>query len=350
MVLAQEICPGGELFSVLMHAGAFPEDIARHYFKQLVEGLEYIHSQGVFHRDLKPENLVLDSNFVLKLIDFGLAATVEQSADGAADSPVLAEGLLHSGVGSQPYSAPEVYYSNELFPGQGYQGGPADIWSAAVILFVMLTGRPPFARPLTKTYGKAMKRCRHFSRLLKGQGFQDVSDEAKDLLMSMLQPCPSARPSIRSIKQSAWWSGPTPSQPQLDMFMMEQSVQVWKAQGKPEMIDLLHRIRAEAEVEDVARRSSASKTHAAPYHPHVSASPRCDFVDPSCSPPFSPSLSSSPSFSPSIAPFTPLDKGVQSSSMGELLHFSLNDLSDLSPFKLPSPSAFPVLSSSSSSS
>ena len=58
----------------LLITGAFSEPLARHYFKQLMFGLEYCHSNGVTHRDLKPDNLLLDGNFVLKIGDFGYAA------------------------------------------------------------------------------------------------------------------------------------------------------------------------------------------------------------------------------------------------------------------------------------
>ena len=75
---------------------------------------------------------MLDASFNLKLVDFGLAAYTKEASATA--------GILHSGVGSQPYSAPEVYYSKELFEGRGYRGEPADVWSMAVILFVMING------------------------------------------------------------------------------------------------------------------------------------------------------------------------------------------------------------------
>ena len=69
-----ERAEGGELMDFLLITGAFNEPLARHYFKQLMIGLEYCHSNGVTHRDLKPDNLLLDANYVLKIADFGWAA------------------------------------------------------------------------------------------------------------------------------------------------------------------------------------------------------------------------------------------------------------------------------------
>lgn len=151
MLIVQELAAGGELFSLLSHSGPLPEDVARLYFQQLMDGLEHLHSLSIAHRDLKPENLVLSEDFQLKIADFGLASLGTKVATPSIDPkdptattpqkpPQPGDDIRHySGVGSQPYSAPEVYYIRELYQGRGYRGAPCDMWSAAVILFVMLT-------------------------------------------------------------------------------------------------------------------------------------------------------------------------------------------------------------------
>ena len=72
--MVYERAEGGELMDFLLITGAFNEALARHFFKQLLQGLDYCHINGVAHRDLKPDNLLLDINFNLKIADFGYAA------------------------------------------------------------------------------------------------------------------------------------------------------------------------------------------------------------------------------------------------------------------------------------
>jgi len=71
-----ELATGGELFDYVATTGRFSESIARFYFKQLIEGLDYVHQRGVTHRDLKPENVLYDNIFNLKIADFGFAAPI----------------------------------------------------------------------------------------------------------------------------------------------------------------------------------------------------------------------------------------------------------------------------------
>ena len=119
-----EYCPNGNLFNLITRARQFPPEIARALFKELLDGLEYLHSHDVYHRDIKPENILIDADFCLKITDFG-------SAIGSDNSPVT------YGV-TIPYLAPEVYNRDP------YSASKADLFAAGIILYIMVTGRPPF--------------------------------------------------------------------------------------------------------------------------------------------------------------------------------------------------------------
>ena len=68
-----ELLEGGSLFDYIMQTGAFDDDMCRHYMMQLVAGMAHVHRLGYSHSDLKPENIMLSSDFVIKIIDFGLS-------------------------------------------------------------------------------------------------------------------------------------------------------------------------------------------------------------------------------------------------------------------------------------
>jgi carbon catabolite-derepressing protein kinase len=117
---------GGELFNHIVSYGSLPEPKARRFFQQLISGLEYSHRLKIVHRDLKLENVLIDDDMNLKIADFGLSAVI---SDGA---------FLTTSCGSPNYAAPEV------LRGGMYAGPEIDVWSAGVILYVMLCGRLPF--------------------------------------------------------------------------------------------------------------------------------------------------------------------------------------------------------------
>lgn len=119
---------GGELFEYLSTHTRVTEDVARHWFRQILSALQYCHTHGVVHRDMKPENLILDESFKIKIIDFGFANLLRtDNAD-----------MLETFCGSPSYASPE------MISGKQYNGTAVDAWSMGVILYLLVCGYLPF--------------------------------------------------------------------------------------------------------------------------------------------------------------------------------------------------------------
>ena len=183
-----ELVTGGELFDKIVSEGRFSEEMARFYFKQLVEGVEYCHGLGVCHRDLKPENLLLDEQGNLKISDFGLSALYVGDADGDGASRTE---LLHTTCGTPNYVAPEVLAD------RGYEGKKADVWSIGVILYVLLAGFLPFDESTIVAL---------FSKIQAADFTYPswFSTEVRGLLDSILVADPKERVSLTEVQSNPW--------------------------------------------------------------------------------------------------------------------------------------------------
>ncbi|KAL0834869.1 PREDICTED: CBL-interacting serine/threonine-protein kinase 8 [Brassica oleracea var. oleracea] len=177
-----EYITGGELFDKIVRNGRLSEAEARKYFHQLIDGVDYCHSKGVYHRDLKPENLLLDSQGNLKISDFGLSALPEQGVT-----------ILKTTCGTPNYVAPEVLSH------KGYNGAVADVWSCGVILYVLMAGYLPFDEmDLPTLYSKidnADFSCPSYFAL-----------GAKALIRRILDPNPETRITIAEIRKDEWFA------------------------------------------------------------------------------------------------------------------------------------------------
>lgn len=176
-----EYAQGGELFEYIVQNNRIKEKEACKFFRQIIGGIEYIHKLGVVHRDLKPENLLLDHNKDIKIVDFGLSNTYKPGD------------LLKTACGSPCYAAPE------MIAGKKYHGLQVDIWSCGVILFALLCGYLPFEDANTANlYKKILSGEFHIPRF--------VSQEARDLLKSILTTDANARITIDEIRNHPWYN------------------------------------------------------------------------------------------------------------------------------------------------
>ncbi|CDF33575.1 Serine/threonine protein kinase [Chondrus crispus] len=185
LYIVMDLVRGGELFEQIERRGELDEKLARKYFQQLIDGVDYCHRRGVCHRDLKPENLLVDENGTLKITDFG----VSSMKGGVSGSD-----LLYTACGTPYYCAPEIINGAE----EGYSGVKIDAWSCGIILFLLLTGTLPFQNEdMTKLY-EQINRC-------KVEYPSWMPADAKNLIAQLLEKDPDKRYSLENVKGHSWF-------------------------------------------------------------------------------------------------------------------------------------------------
>jgi len=194
ILLVLEYCPGGELFDILYYTNQLDPITARTYFLQMLKALKACHDAGIVHRDIKPQNLLLDGYFQLKLSDFGLSFL---GKEGVESSSIV---MNTHYVGTRGYQAPE------LLKREPYTKA-CDIFSAGVVLFILLTGYPPFEQ--------AIKTDKWFHPLYKGNRDKfweqhkgcGIDDNCKWLLSKMMAYRPHERPTLEQVLNHPWVIG-----------------------------------------------------------------------------------------------------------------------------------------------
>ncbi|XP_076241491.1 uncharacterized protein LOC143183700 [Calliopsis andreniformis] len=187
MVLVLELAPGGELQMVL-DKDEIPEErqVAR-LLKQILDGIAFLHSLNVAHLDIKPQNLVLTGEFPdcdVKLCDFGISRYISHGAD------------IREILGTPDYVAPEVLNYEPI-------SLATDMWSVGVLLYVLLTGCSPFGGDTKQETFCNISRCRlDFPDDL----FEDVSEEARDLMRKLMVKDPNERLTVTECLQHPWFT------------------------------------------------------------------------------------------------------------------------------------------------
>ncbi|KAJ4755889.1 Calcium-dependent protein kinase family protein [Rhynchospora pubera] len=182
--VVMELCTGGELFDRIIKRGHYSEKRAAELARVIVTVVEACHSLGVMHRDLKPENFLFvneDENAPLKAIDFGLSIFFKPDE------------VFNDVVGSPYYVAPEVL--------RKCYGPEADVWSAGVIIYILLSGVPPFWAETEQGI---------FEQVLNGKldfdsdPWPKISDSAKDLVRRILVRNPKKRLTAHEVLCHPW--------------------------------------------------------------------------------------------------------------------------------------------------
>jgi len=184
--LSMELCSGGELFDRIIDAGHFNEKDAAIVMQQMLRAIFYLHEQHICHRDLKPENFLFQSkdpiaSNVLKLIDFGLSA---KYTDG---------GFMSTRAGTPYYVAPQVL--------AGRYNHLCDLWSAGVIMYVLLSGAPPF---FGETDQEVLARVKQGNLSFNSRDWKGISEDAKDLVRMLVKMDPKDRLNAEQALNHSW--------------------------------------------------------------------------------------------------------------------------------------------------
>ncbi len=191
LYLVMEECKGGEIFDrIIEHIQKkqmYSEQDAAKIFQQVMSSIEYCHNNGICHRDLKPENILYlnagpEKDNPIKVIDFGLSQVISSDKK------------LSTKVGTAYYVSPEIL--------KGDYTEKCDIWSAGVILYIFLSGDPPFNGPNDQAiYSKITEQKYSFPE----KKWKNISKEAKDLISHMITP-EKERYTAKQVLAHPWFS------------------------------------------------------------------------------------------------------------------------------------------------
>ena len=185
--IVTELCQGGELFQEIVDRGPFNETYSAYVMLQILSAINYCHGMKIVHRDLKPENILIverDSSGRprVKIADFGTSKMFEKGA------------VQRKLVGSSYYIAPEVL--------KKHYDEKCDIWSCGVIMYILLSGRPPFGGDSDK---EIMDKVAKGEYDLESSPFDTLSSSGKDLINKLLIMDPQKRISAQEALSHPWF-------------------------------------------------------------------------------------------------------------------------------------------------
>ncbi len=178
-----ELISGGELFDKIQENHHFTEQKAAKVFKSILEGVNYLHKKHIVHRDLKPENILFTEEGTLKIVDFGTSKIFSTKKK------------MKNCHGTPYYIAPEVLKEN--------YDEKCDIWSLGVIMYILLSGLPPFNGVNDEEIMAAVEKGKFD---FHPPEFKKVSSLAKNFIKQMLTYKPSKRINSEEALQNPWFN------------------------------------------------------------------------------------------------------------------------------------------------
>ncbi|XP_067843076.1 striated muscle preferentially expressed protein kinase isoform X2 [Heptranchias perlo] len=183
LVLISENCLGKEILYSLIDRFRYSEDDVVGYILQILQGLEYLHSRCIVHLDIKPDNIIVTYLNIVKLVDFGSA----RFFNAIAPKP------LGHRVGTLEHMSPEMVKGDPIGP-------PADIWGLGVLIYIMLSGRSPFAA-LDPAEAENRIKLAQFDLT---KCYPNASQNAALFLKRVLCMFPATRPTVKECHANPW--------------------------------------------------------------------------------------------------------------------------------------------------
>ena len=184
IVLVMELVTGGELFEKVVEDEFISENDVIHYMKQIIEGVQHMHSKEVLHLDLKPENIMIvrPASRQIKLIDFGLARKYNPKEN------------LKVMFGTPEFVAPEVLTYDRITPA-------TDMWSIGVIAYVLLSGLSPF---MGDNDAETLANVQTAEWDFDDDVFDDISDDAREFISNLLVLKATNRITVEKCLKHPW--------------------------------------------------------------------------------------------------------------------------------------------------
>lgn len=206
-----EYCENGSLTAILRKFGSFPESLISRYTRQVLEGLDYLHSQGTIHRDIKGANILTTKDGVAKLADFGVATRMVPGS-----GPVERPGV----VGTPHWMAPEIIQMQE-------PSTACDIWSLGATIVELYTGQPPYGNrsDIAAMYAIVQQES---TALIPETG----SHGLRDFLTLCFEKDPALRVNARDLLAHGWIGKFNATNERAGLASPEKAVQEWNSPSR----------------------------------------------------------------------------------------------------------------------